>query len=244
MGKEIEVLAVIPARGGSKGLPGKNIRLLNGIPLIAYSVAAAKQSQLVNRIICTTDCEKIASFARTFGAETPFLRPTDLAGDHSTDLEVFVHLLEWLNINDYYVPDIVVQLRPTSPIRPVGFIDEGVNKLLSDPSLDSLRTVCPAPSTPFKMWTIDDGVNTLEPLLKIDGIPEPYNAPRQLLPQVWWQAGLLDVFRTEIVVEQGTMSGKRISFIKITPEYAIDIDTIDDFNMAEKALLGLNCVQP
>jgi len=241
-----EILAVIPARGGSKGLPGKNIRLLNGNPLIAYSVEAAKQSCLVNRIVCTTDSEEIATIAQSFGAEIPFLRPSDLAGDNSTDLEAFNHLLIWLKENEDYVPDIVVQLRPTSPIRPAGFVDAGIEKLLSDSSFDSLRTVCLAPNTPFKMWFIDGADNTLEPLMSVDGIAEPYNAPRQILPQVWWQTGLLDVVKTRVITREQSMSGKKISFVKIDRDYAVDIDSLDDFVKAEKifATGDLDCIRP
>lgn len=244
MNNQIEILAVIPARGGSKGLPGKNIRLLNGIPLIGYSIAAAKESELTTRVICSTDSDEIANIASNLGAEIPFLRPKELAIDNSTDLEVFNHLLEWCTANENYIPDIVVQLRPTSPLRPIGFVDLGIKKLLSDPSLDSLRTVRQAPITPFKMWTIEEGSNVLEPLLRVDGIPEPYNAPRQILPEVWWQAGLLDVFRTETVIVQGSMSGKNISYLKVESDYAVDIDTIEDFELAEKLVKQLECVQP
>lgn len=244
MNNQLEILAVIPARGGSKGLPGKNTRLLNGTPLIGYSIAAAKKSELTTRVICTTDSEEIANIACDLGAEIPFLRPKELAADNSTDLEAFIHLLEWCAENENYIPDIVVQLRPTSPLRPIGFVDSGIRKLLSDSSLDSLRTVRPAPITPYKMWTIKEGADVLEPLLRVDGIPEPYNAPRQILPEVWWQAGLLDVFRTETVTMQRSMSGKNISYIKVRSEYAIDIDTIEDFELAEKLVKQLECVHP
>jgi N-acylneuraminate cytidylyltransferase len=239
-----EILAVIPARGGSKGLTRKNIRLLNGIPLIGYSIAAAQHSHLTTRVICSTDSEEISEIARELGAEIPFLRPKELAEDYSTDFDVFSHLLKWLAQNESYKPDIVVQLRPTSPIRPVGFVDEGIEKLLSDPSSDSLRTVCPAPNTPFKMWLIDDKNDVLTPLLRLDGVHEPYNAPRQDLPEVWWQAGLLDVFRAKTVTDKRSMSGDKISYIKIKSDYAIDIDNLDDFNMAEKSILRLECIRP
>jgi CMP-N-acetylneuraminic acid synthetase len=116
-----EVLALIPARGGSKGIPRKNIRDFSGYPLIAWSIAAAKQSELVTRVIVSTDDEEIAAVARAWGAETPFLRPAEFAEDKTTDLPVFVHALAWLAENENYRPDVVVQLRPTSPIRPSGW---------------------------------------------------------------------------------------------------------------------------
>src|SRR5512136_2838806 len=112
-----EILALIPARGGSKGIPRKNIRSFSGYPLIAWSIAAALQAETVTRTIVSTDDEEIASVAREWGAETPFLRPAEFAQDQTTDLPVFEHALTWLTENENYHPDAVVQLRPTSPIR-------------------------------------------------------------------------------------------------------------------------------
>ena len=114
----MEILAIIPARGGSKSIPRKNIRPLAGHPLIAYSIAAGRQSRLVTRTIVSTDDEEIAAVARQYGAETPFLRPAEFAQDNTTDFPVFTHALGWLKEHEGYQPDIIVQLRPTSPIRP------------------------------------------------------------------------------------------------------------------------------
>ena len=119
-----EILAIIPARGGSKGIPRKNIRDFAGYPLIAWSIAAAKQSELVTRVIVSTDDEEIASVARECGAETPFLRPPEFAQDNTTDLPVFEHALQWLEEHENYQPEIVIQLRPTSPVRPRGMVDK------------------------------------------------------------------------------------------------------------------------
>ena len=113
-----EVLAIIPARGGSKGIPRKNIRPFAGYPLIAYSIAAGLQAKTVTRVIVTTDDDEIAEVARSYGAETPFLRPAELAQDLTTDLPVFQHALNWLASHEDYHPDVIVHLRPTSPVRP------------------------------------------------------------------------------------------------------------------------------
>ncbi len=128
-----DILAIIPARGGSKGIPRKNIRNFVGYPLIAYSIAASLQSELVTRTIVSTDDEEIAAVAREYGAETPFLRPAVFAEDNTTDLPVFEHALNWLVENEDYHPDVVVQLRPTSPIRPPGCVDDAVKILLAHP---------------------------------------------------------------------------------------------------------------
>src|SRR5512140_3943973 len=113
-----DTLAIIPARGGSKGIPRKNIRDVAGYPLIAYSIAAGLQARTVTRVIVSTDDEEIAAVAREWGAETPFLRPAEFAQDKTTDLPVFEHALKWLEEVEGYHPDVIVQLRPTSPIRP------------------------------------------------------------------------------------------------------------------------------
>ncbi|MHB1385272.1 MAG: acylneuraminate cytidylyltransferase family protein, partial [Bellilinea sp.] len=133
MVKQPEVLAVIPARGGSKGIPHKNIRPFAGHPLIAYSIMAARQAETVTRVIVSTDDPQIAAAAREYGAEVPFMRPDELAQDHTLDLPVFQHALAWLIANEAYSPDVVVHLRPTSPVRPIGLVDEAVRLLLDNP---------------------------------------------------------------------------------------------------------------
>src|SRR5512143_3661116 len=147
-----EVLALIPARGGSKGIPRKNIRPFAGHPLIAYSIAAGRQANSVTRVIVTTDDEEIAQVARSYGAETPFLRPVDLAQDQTLDLPVFQHALKWLAQNEGYYPQALVHLRPTTPIRPPDLVDRSVALLLAHPEADSVRGITPAHQNPFKMW--------------------------------------------------------------------------------------------
>ena len=174
-----EVLALIPARGGSKGIPRKNVRLFAGFPLLAWSIAAARASARTRRVIVSTDDPAIATVAETFGAEAPFLRPAELATDDTPDLPVFVHALAWLEREEGYRPELIVQLRPTSPLRPTDLIDGAVATLVRRPDIHSVRSVCRPGQSPYKMWRERDGL--LEPLLR-DGGPEAYNRPRQLLP--------------------------------------------------------------
>src|SRR4030065_943344 len=148
----MEIFALIPARGGSKSTPHKNIPPLAGFPLIAYSIAAAKQSNLVTRTIVSTDDDEIARIAREYGAETPFMRPAEFAQDHTTDFPVFSHALGWLKEHEGYQPEVVVQLRPTSPMRPPGCVDQSVQVLLDHPEADSVRGVIPSGQNPYKMW--------------------------------------------------------------------------------------------
>lgn len=225
-----EVLAVIPARGGSKGIPRKNIRDFGGYPLLAWSVAAGQQAETVTRVIVSTDDAEIAAVAREWGAETPFLRPAEFAQDNTTDLPVFVHALEWLAEHEGYRPDVVVQLRPTSPIRPVGLVDAAVRKLLAHPDADCVRGVVPAGQNPHKMWRLPQGEDgPMTNLLDVPGIAEPYNAPRQSLPPVYWQTGHVDVIRPATILEKHSMSGERIYPLVIDPRYTVDIDNLYDW---------------
>ncbi len=228
----MHILALIPARGGSKSIPHKNIRPLAGIPLIAYSIAAAKGSKWVTRTIVSTDDDEIASVARGFGAETPFMRPAEFAQDDTTDFPVFIHALSWLKEHEDYQPDILVQLRPTSPLRPPDCVDQAIQILLDHPEADSVRGVIPSGQNPFKMWQITDQ-GRMTPLLSVPGIPEPFNAPRQALPQTYWQTGHVDAIRLTTITQKYSLSGEIVYPLQIDPRYAVDIDTLRDWHRAE-----------
>jgi N-acylneuraminate cytidylyltransferase len=240
-----EVLALIPARGGSKGIPRKNIRLFAGYPLIAWSIAAAKQSGLVTRVLVSTDDEEIAAVAREWGAETPFLRPSEFAQDKTTDLPVFEHALKWLKDVEGYRPDVIVQLRPTSPIRPRTLVDDAIHILLEHPDADCVRGVVPAAQNPFKMWRFSGEGKPLHPLLEMDGIAEPYNAPRQILPPVYWQTGHIDAIRDATISQKKSLTGDVIYPLLIDPKYTVDIDTLPDWAKYEALVYsGLEIVSP
>lgn len=227
------VLVIIPARGGSKGIPGKNIKSFAGYPLIAWSIAAAKKSKYSPRIIVSTDDERIADIARLWGAETPFLRPPEFALDNSTDLPVFVHALEWLKENENYHPDLIIQLRPTSPIRPISCVDDAIAVMFAHPDADSVRGVVPAGQNPHKMWRLDpEGKKPMRNLLDVQGINEPYNAPRQILPNIFWQTGHIDVIRPKVILN-GSMSGTNIYPLLIDPAFTVDLDNLNDWTRAE-----------
>ena len=241
-----EVLAIIPARGGSKGIPHKNIRSFSGYPLIAWSIAAAKKAASVTRVIVSTDDEQIAAVAREFGAETPFLRPAEFAQDLTTDLPVFEHALNWLVENENYRPDVVVQLRPTSPIRPKTCVDDAVRILLEHADADSVRGVVPAGQNPHKMWRLESGGQApMKNLLAVEGIQEPFNAPRQLLPNIYWQTGHIDAIRPGAIYA-GSMSGKTIYPLLIDPKFTVDLDNLNDWMRAEWLVSfgGLDMVWP
>lgn len=225
----MNILAVIPARSGSKSVKDKNIRKVNGKPMLAYSIEHAKESRYINRIIVSTDSEQYADIAREYGAEVPFLRPAEYATDTALDYDVFLHCLSYLQRQEDYEADIVVQLRPTYPIRDVNDIDCMIEMLLQNQTADSVRSIAPAKEIPYKMWRkAEDGKIT--PLM--EEIPECYNMPRQELPKVYYQNACIDVFRGSVVLEQHSMSGKNILGYEMSHNY--DIDTEEEFRKAEE----------
>src|SRR5512133_4383376 len=240
-----DVLAVIPARGGSKGIPRKNIRDFAGYPLLAYSIAAARQAQSVTRVIVSTDDAEIAAVARAHGAETPFLRPAEIAQDNSLDLPFFEQALQWLEENEGYQPDVLVQLRPTSPIRPRACVDDAVRILLAHADADCVRGVVPAGQNPHKMWRFAGEGQPMKPLLTVEGIAEPYNAPRQILPPVYWQTGHIDAIRISTIAQKKSLTGDVIYPLLIDPTYTVDIDNLSDWAKYEAlARSGLEMVTP
>ena len=204
----MNILAVIPARSGSKGIPHKNIGMFQGKPLLAHSVAHARESARVTRTLVSTDSELYAAIAREHGAEVPFMRPAEFSGDQSTDLDVFRHALQWLEQHEGYRPDICVHLRPTCPIRDPVDIDRAVQMLMEEPIPDSVRSVVEAPETPFKMWFCSqDGF--LDPVVT-RGFHEPYNMPRQAIPQAYLQNANIDVVWSRVILQQNSMTGRKI----------------------------------
>jgi N-acylneuraminate cytidylyltransferase len=228
------VLALIPARGGSKSIPRKNLLRLAGKPLIAHTIAVAQASTRITRIVVSTDDEEIAEVARACGAEVPFLRPAEFAQDHSPDIDAFRHALLSLRDLDGYRCDAVVHLRPTNPVREPARVDQAIAAFLASPRADSLRSVSPAAQTPYKMWRVTGGL--LEPVVRLAS-GESFNLPRQGLPQVFWQNGYVDIVRPEVILERGQMSGDRIlPFVMDEPIYELDYP--DGIAAAEAALLG------
>lgn len=232
-----KVVALIPARGGSKSIPKKNIRLLGNAPLLAYSIAAGLQSEYVDRVIVSTDSEAIAEIAQQWGAEVPFLRPSALAEDATTDFPVFEHALRWLENNESYHADFMVQLRPTSPLRPPFLTDEAIRLLARHPAADSVRCVAISGQNPYKMWRTQNGF--LQPLLQTD-LPEPYNQPRQALPETYWQTGHIEVIRYETIAFKKSLTGNLILPCMVPPEYAIDLDNLYQWDYAEHVLAKWN----
>ncbi|WP_088183179.1 acylneuraminate cytidylyltransferase family protein [Sphingobium sp. Z007] len=225
------VLAVVLGRGGSKGLPGKNLKLLGDAPLISWAIAVGSCARRVDRLICSSDDMDILDTARRFGAEVPFVRPAEYASDGATDLDVFGHALRWLGEHEGKIPELVVQLRPTTPFRDPAWIDSAVDTMLADSRITCMRSVTESPLTPYKMWVRGEG-SKLEPLLYLPGVAEPFNMPRQALPKTLWHTGQLDVIRSEVILA-GSMTGANIHAIDVPLSSAVDIDTALDFAVAQ-----------
>lgn len=210
--------------------------MIAGKPLIAYSIEHALGSQYVTRAIVSTDDPEIAQVARDLGAEVPFMRPSELAQDLSPDIDVFRHALAWLRDQEGYLSELVVHLRPTGPVRRVDLIDRAIEIMLNQPEADSLRSVSWPTQTPYKMWRIID--NYLEPLLEIPGVVEPYCAPRQSLPEIYWQNGYVDIVRSRVILEDSKMCGRKIVPFVIE-EPILEIDYADSIPEVEAALAKL-----
>jgi CMP-N-acetylneuraminic acid synthetase len=228
------VLALIPARGGSKGIKMKNIKEFKGKPLIYWSIKLALDCKVVNRIIVSTDNENIKRVAEECGADVPFLRPKEISGDLSTDYEFIKHCLDYLKENGEDEPDIIVQLRPTYPTRKLDILNETLDIFIKNlDNYDSLRTVYEMEKSPYKMYNIEDG--ELKPLFKeVKGIKEPYNQCRQVLPKTYIHNGYIDLIKTEIVEKKFSITGDRIYPYLMSKEEYHDIDTEKDWKDAEK----------
>lgn len=233
-----KILAVIPARSGSKSIKDKNIRLMNGRPMLSYSVEHAKKSNYINRVIVSTDSERYAEIAREYGAEVPFLRPKKYAQDTSLDLEVFQHTLGYLREEEGYIPDIVIHLRPTYPIRRIEDIDAIIDIMKKDTTIDSVRCIVEAQEIPYKMWLKGEN-GRIYPLIQT--IPECYNMPRQQLPKAYYQNACIDAIRTDIITKKNSMSGEKIYGYEMKEYY--DIDTEEEFQRAEAYLKQLDKLQ-
>ncbi len=227
----MNIIAIIPARSGSKSVPHKNIRKLAGKPMLAYSIEHAKKSKYISRILLSTDSEDYARIGEDYGAEVPFLRPEEYATDSALDIDVFYHCLNYLKEKEGVVPDIVVQLRPTYPIRNPEDIDRMIELLLKNEEADSVRSIAPAKEIPYKMWHKDEN-GALSPIMK--DIPECYNMPRQSLPKVYYQNACIDVVRGKVILEQHSMTGSHILGYEMDKNY--DIDTEEEFRRAEAFL--------
>ena len=224
------MIAIIPARSGSKGVPGKNIKLLGGIPLFAFSIIVAKMMPSVSRVIVSTDSEEYAEIAKDYGAEVPFLRPNEISGDKSTDFDLFLHALNWFKENENLIPEYILHLRPTTPLRVPQIMEDAVKLFNENKNLaSSLRSGHSAPESPYK-WFLKDDNNYFKGLR--DGLtPEKVNLPRQSFPSVYIPDGYIDILKSSVILTTGTLHGDKM--LVFESPFCVEVDTKDDFDYLE-----------
>jgi len=228
--KKIKVLALIPARSGSKRVKNKNIKMLNNKPLIYYSIKAAIASGVVDRVIVSTDSEEIAEIAKKYGAEVPFLRPKKLASDNSTEYEYHKHTVDWLIENEKITYDLIVNLYPTTPFRSSDTIEKAVNLFKDNFNYDSLRSVVKCSEHPYKMLTSEE--KELKPFIDT-GDMNDHTLSYHLLPKVYIQNASIYITKTETLKKfKNTIGEKILSFIMNDKE-SIDINSPIDFKLCE-----------
>lgn len=226
----MRVLGIIPARGGSKGIPGKNIRLLNGKPLLAYTFEAAKKAKNITRLVLNTDDEEIARVGMQLGLVLPFLRPSELAQDNTPTLPVVQHMIAELEKENEYF-DAVCLLQTTSPFRAEGMIDAAIEKFIQS-GADSLVSVQLVPHEYNPHWVFEPNE---EGMLKIATGESEIIGRRQDLPEAFIRDGALYITRTE-VLKQGSLYGDTTAYYLHTPPFHVNLDTENDWKEAERLL--------
>jgi len=222
-------IGIIPARKNSKKLPGKNIKVLNGKPLIAHTIEIALKSGL-ERVIVSTDSNEIAGISKQYGAETPFLRPQELAQDNSSDRVVFEHLLRWLDKNENYIPKRIAHLRCTTPLKTVGDIQQGLLKIHNS-NYDSIRSVTKVDGVFHPYWMFKEDNDSLTSFVDHINLKKYYQ--RQLLPTTYRLNGVVDILNPDVILNHDSFWGDKIGKIIIPEQRSIDIDTLADFEYAE-----------
>ena len=225
------IVAVIPARSGSKGVRDKNIKEILGRPLIAYSIKAALQSKLIDRVIVSTNSSMYADKAISFGAEAPFLRPEEISQDDSTDLEFFQHLISWMKENEDYIPDYFVHLRPTTPLRDPKIIDDAISRFI-DSNFTSLRSVHKMSESAYKAFEIEDMV--LHRIFNKGTDLDESNYARQSYPNTYDANGYVDIVRSKLIIERNLLHGDNV--LPYITEASSEIDEKGDIEKVQYIL--------
>ena len=216
-----DIVAIIPARAGSKTILDKNIKDLNGFPVLAYSIAAAKLSKKINRIIVSTDSIHYASIAKEFGAEVPFLRPPKYSGDKSIDREFLMHAIGWFKENEKEIPEMWIHLRPTTPLRQPEVIDDAIDFFQKYPEATSLRSAHIAPESPLK-WFFKEG-SYFKSFVDF----ELSNYPKEIFRETYIPNGYVDILNSCEVINNKNMHGENIlGFVSPT---VTEIDSLEEF---------------
>ncbi|MBF0405780.1 MAG: acylneuraminate cytidylyltransferase family protein [Candidatus Riflebacteria bacterium] len=225
----MEIFALIPARAGSKSVPNKNLVLLSGYPLIAYSILAAKKCKYIKRIIVSTDSEKIAQVARQFGAEVPFLRPVEISNDDSKDIDFVLHAIDWFEKNERILPDCFVHLRPTTPLRLPEIMNTAIKNFMESSDAESLRSAHPAPESPYKWFLLSQKI--WFKAIRENDSNDFINSPRQEFPIVYVPNGYIDILKTSVVKKRKVLYGeKMLAFIS---PFCCEVDSPENLEYLE-----------
>ncbi|WP_298556313.1 acylneuraminate cytidylyltransferase family protein [uncultured Algibacter sp.] len=227
----MNILGIIPARGGSKTVPGKNIKLLAGKPLLQYTVDVAKASKHLTKLILSSDDDRIISIANQLKLEVPFKRPSDLAQDKSPTLPVIQHALNFYKDQGIYF-DAVCLLQVTSPFKTTEFIDNAIKKFIESKA-DALVSVKKVPDEYNPHWTFKANDNDC---LELSTGEEKIISRRQDLPIAYHRDGIIYLTKTKVLLEQNSLYGKTLTYIESPLDSNINIDTFDDWNQAEDYL--------
>lgn len=223
-------IACIPARGASKRVPGKNIKLLHERPLIQYTIDAARNSLLVDEVIVSTDDDQIAKTADDLGARVPFMRPDEFASDRATDYDVIRHLLDWKKDRGEKMPELIAYLRPTSPFKTAAMIDACIEQISTTPEVTCLRTVTRSEGVHHPYWMFR-AEETLQPFIEGISIKEYYQS--QLLPDCYRLNGVVDILKSSYIMEHRDVYGDRMGYYILNEMESFDIDTQFDFELCE-----------
>lgn len=224
-----DIVALIPARSGSKGVLNKNIRPLCGVPLMAYSIVVALKSDLIDRVIVSTDSKEYAQIAREFGAEVPFLRPAEISGDTASDTQFIDHATAWFKQSEGYVPQYFAHLRPTTPFRDPKVIDDALQGFIESDEFTALRSVHKMSESSYKTFEVEGG--KLKCLCDGNFDIECTNLGRQSFPETYNANGYIDVIRSELVQSQGKMHGNSVK--AYITEVTYEVDELSDLDFLE-----------
>jgi len=222
MYKSQKIYAIIPARSGSKGVKNKNIANIGGIPMIAHTIKSALSSNYIDRVIVSTDSKEYADISRSFGAEVPFLRPSNISKDYSTDTDFFLHLIKWLENNENYCPEYLVHLRPTTPIRDKKVIDSAIKNFIGS-GYSALRSIHKMSDTSYKTFEIEE--NKLKMINSNNFDIEKTTLPRQSFPSTYDPNGYIDIVKKSNIVS-GFIHGSKVMPFLTKKTY--EVDEIED----------------
>jgi len=223
------IVAIIPARSGSKGVPDKNIKLLGEFPLIQWSIEVCNKSKMINQVIISTDSLKYKTLCEEMGADVPFLRPAEISQDSSTDLEFIIHALDYLKANENE-PDLIVHIRPTTPLRSPKVIDDAIKKFINKPEFSALRSIHEMSESAYKNFEISEDGALMTVFSNITDLDNS-NVGRQFFPKTFVPNGYVDVLRTSYIRKHNLLHGNKV--MPYITEEVTEIDSEDDLNFLE-----------